>query len=132
MNITTHIDSKRRRIAIRVAGRVGAESAYGILHHTIVEAYGNDCRELILDLRQADFVPSAALFRLHSLLQMFKTVILHKEVQITILFSTDKAEQWMHLDKAVDFAGINVRFFTNQMAARHFLGTKEELFAAVR
>jgi hypothetical protein len=131
MNITNHIDSERQRLEIRVTGQIGAENACGIIQHAIVEAYGSNYRELALDLRQAGFDHSTALFRLHSLLQLFKAIILQKDLRVTVLFNVDNAEQWMYLDKAEEFDGITMRYFTNREAALHFLGNGEAISAAV-
>ena len=124
MHITHQIDDEQQRIEIRVAGRIGAENACGIIQHAIVETYGNAYRELVLDLRQAWFDTSDQLFRLHWLLQMFKKVILQKDLRITVLFQLDEHEQWMCLDKAVDFDGLTLRYFTNRDAALQFLGRR--------
>ena len=121
MQLINSIDESGQRIKIKVAGRIGAESARSIIQHAIVEAYGNTYRELVLDLRQAWFDSTDQIFRLHSLLQMFKKVIMQKEMRITVLFSLDEGEQWMHLVKADDFDGITLRYFTNREAALHFL-----------
>jgi hypothetical protein len=131
MNITNHIDTVRQRLEIRVAGRIGAENACGIIQHAIVEAYGSNYREVALDLRQASLDHSTSLFRLHSLLQLFKAIILQKDLRVTVLFSMDNAEQWMYLDKAEEFDGITMRYFTNREAALHFLGKDEEISTAV-
>jgi hypothetical protein len=131
MQITNHIDSTCQRFEIRVAGKISADNALGIIQHAIVEAYGGDYRELVLDLRQARFDHSATLFRLHSLLQTFKLIILQKNLRITVLFSMDDAEHWMYLDKAEEFEGINMRYFTNREAALHFFGVNEESSTAV-
>ncbi|MGD9946969.1 MAG: hypothetical protein AB7U29_00660 [Desulfobulbus sp.] len=131
MQLNNSIDKSGQRIEIQVAGRIGAENACGIIQHAIVEAYGNSYRELVLDLRQAWFDTTDQVFRLHSLLQMFKKVILQKELRITVLFHQDEGEQWMHLGKADDFDGITLRYFTNRDAALHFLDRKNHLSVAV-
>ncbi len=131
MNITNHIDSEHQRLEIRVAGRIGNENACGIIQHAIVEAYGSNYRELVLDLRQASLDHSTSLFRLHSLLQLFKAIILQKDLRVTVLFSVGNAEQWMYLDKAEEFDGINMRYFTQRESALHFLGRDEEMCASV-
>ena len=131
MNITNHIDSEHQRLEIRVAGRIGNENACGIIQHAIVEAYGSNYREVALDLRQASFAPSTSLFRLHSLLQLFKAIILQKDLRVTVLFSVGNAEQWVYLDKAEEFDGINMRCFTKRESALHFLGRDEEVCASV-
>jgi hypothetical protein len=131
MNITNHIDSEHQRLEIRVAGRIGNENACGIIQHAIVEAYGSNYREVALDLRQASFDHSTSLFRLHSLLQLFKAIILQKDLRVTVLFSVGNAEQCMYLDKAEEFDGINMRYFTKRESALHFLGRDEEVCASV-
>ena len=131
MNITTHNDSEHQRLEIRVAGRIGNENACGIIQHAIVEAYGSNYREVALDLRQASFDHSTSLFRLHSLLQLFKAIIMQKDLRVTVLFSMGNAEQWMYLDKAEEFDGITMRYFTNREAALYFLGKDEERCASV-
>jgi len=126
MLITNYIDAQQQQLEIQVVGRIDAANACGVIQHAIVEAYGSEYRRLVLDLRQADFDHSTALFRLHSLLQVFKSVILHKGVRITVLFSLENTEQWMSLDKAEEFDGITMRYFTNREAALHFLGTEDK------
>lgn len=131
MQISNRIDESGQRIEIQVAGRIGAENAYGIIQHAIVEAYGNTYGELVLDLRQAWLDTTGQIFHLHSLLQMFKKVILQKELRITVLFRQDEDEQWMYLDKAGDFDGITLRYFTSREDALLFLGRKGNLSATV-
>ncbi|MDD2463841.1 MAG: hypothetical protein PHI97_07560 [Desulfobulbus sp.] len=131
MQLFNAIDESGQRLEIQVAGRIGAENACGIIQHAIVEAYGNTYRELVLDLRRAWFDSTDQIFRLHSLLQMFKKVILQRELRITVLFYQDEGEQWMHLDKAEDFDGITLRYFTNREAALLFLGRSSPRPAAV-
>lgn len=126
MNVTSHIDNLGRKLEIRVGGRIDADNACGIIQHAIVEAYGSEFRELVLDLRRAEFDHTASLFRLHSLLQVFKSVILQKELRVTVLFGSDEAEQWVSLDKAAEFDGITMRYFTNREAALHFLGQDDQ------
>ena len=130
MLITNHIDAGQQQLEIRVVGRIDAANACGVIQHAIVEAYGSDYRRMVLDLRRADFDHSASLFRLHSLLQVFQSLILHKGVRITVLFSLEYTEQWMSLDKAEEFDGITMRYFTNREAAVHFLGKEDEKLAA--
>ena len=132
MNATSHIDNLGRKLEIRVGGRIGADNACGIIQHAIVEAYGSEFRELVLDLRGAEFDHTASLFRLHSLLQVFKSVILQKELRVTVLFGSDEAEQWVSLDKAAEFDGITMRYFTNREAALHFLGQDQLVSTAVQ
>ena len=132
MNVTSHIDNLGRKLEIRVGGRIDADNACGIIQHAIVEAYGSEFRELVLDLRGAEFDHKASLFRLHSLLQVFKSVILQKELRVTVLFGWDEAEQWVSLDKAAEFDGITMRYFTNREAALHFLGQDQLVSTAVQ
>lgn len=132
MTITNHIDTHQQRIEIRVAEHISAESAFGIIQHAIVEAYGSQQRELVLDLRAASFDPAASLFRLHSLLQSFKSVILQKALRVIVLFASGDAEQWMSLDRAEDFDGITLRYFTDREAACRFLGSARPLSPACR
>lgn len=132
MNVTSHIDNLGRKLEIRVGGRIGADNACGIIQHAIVEAYGSEFRELVLDLHGAEFDHTASLFRLHSLLQVFKSVILQKELRVTVLFGSDEAEQWVSLDKAAEFDGITMRYFTNREAALHFLGQDQLVSTAVQ
>lgn len=127
MQISNRIDDSGQRIEIQVVGRIGTENAYGIIQHAIVEAYGNTYGELVLDLRQAWLDTTGQIFHLHSLLLMFKKVILQKELRITVLFQQDEGEQWMSLDKAVDFDGITLRYFTSREDALHFLGREDSL-----
>jgi hypothetical protein len=122
MKITTTIDNDRQRIEILVSGTITAENTFGIIQYAIVESLSNNYRELTLDLRGARFDHATSMFRLHTLLQFFKSVILQKELQVTILFKKDSTEQWMQFGKAAECAGINMRSFINRQAGSHFPG----------
>lgn len=117
MEITKRIDNVQQLIEIQVSGEVIGEGSQQIIQQAIVEAYDSDYREMVLDLRKVSFDPSTSLFRLHSLLQIFKSVILQKELRVAVLFNTGNATQWMYLDKAVGFDGITMRYFTDRKAA---------------
>lgn len=121
MTIDKHADKDRHLIEIRVTGEVNGEGGYGIFQHAIVEAHDAQCRELILDLRQASLGRSPHLFRLQSLIQIFKTVILRKDIRVTVLVSTDASEQWTSMDRAAEFDGITLRSCTSRQAAHRYL-----------
>ncbi len=117
MKITKRIDNEKQLIEIKVSGNVSENGSRNIIQSAIVEAYGSDYREMVLDLQEVNFDPSTALFRLHCLLQVFKSVILQKELRVAILFKTGDDTQWMYLNKAEEFEGITLRYFTDRKAA---------------
>ena len=121
MKITNRISENQERLEIVVTGDISQENACGIVQYAITEVYDQDFKEMILDMRKACFPFPIALFRLHSLMQIFKYVILKKELRVTILFHNDYTEPWMHLDKAPEFEGINMKYFTSRQAALQFL-----------
>ena len=123
MKITNRITDNQERIEITVAGHISQENACGIIQYAISEVLGQPFKELVLDLRKALFPFPMALFRLHSLMQIFKNVVLQNELRVTILFHNGNTEQWMYLDKASEFDGINMKYFTSKKAALQFLST---------
>lgn len=123
MKITNRISENQECLKIVVTGDISQENACGIVQYAITEVYEQDFKEMVLDMRKAFFPFPVALFRLHSLMQIFKHVILKKELRVTILFHNDNTEQWMYLDKASEFEGINMKYFTSRQTALQFLGT---------
>jgi hypothetical protein len=132
MKITNCIDNQGQRIEIRVAGQIGAENICGIIQHAIVEAYCNTFEELVLDLRQAKLDTPEQFCRLQSLLEMFRKVILQKDLRITVLFRQGEGDQLVHLNKAADFDGITLRSFINRDASIHFFGRDTRLLSTVQ
>lgn len=132
MKVTNRITDNQERIEITVAGHISQENACGIIQYAISEVLGQPFKELVLDLRKALFPFPMALFRLHSLMQIFKNVVLQNELRVTILFHNGNTEQWMYLDKASEFDGINMKYFTSPKAAMQFLSTDRHAeFASV-
>ncbi len=117
MNITHRINNEQQLIEIQFSGHVNGESAHKIIQRAMVKVHGSDFREVVLDLQKVVFEDAGSMFRLHSLVQVFKSILLQKELRVTILFKVEDDARWMFLEKAAEFEGINMRYFTNRKAA---------------
>ena len=114
MQITNHIDPGQQRIEISVSGPVTQDNACGLIQYAIAELEGNRYREAMLDLRHVSANHPITLFRLHALMQVFKGIIMRKNMHLAILFNEENREQWIFLDRAANCDGINMKYFTNR------------------
>lgn len=65
----------------------------------MVKVYAGDFQEVVLDLRKVTFEKSSSMFRLHSLIEVFKSVLLQKKLQVTITFDMEDGARWMFFKK---------------------------------
>ncbi|ADW19146.1 hypothetical protein Despr_3013 [Desulfobulbus propionicus DSM 2032] len=125
MHISNHIDRKRHHITIEVSGRIDAHAVHPLIQYAILETYGQSYREMVLDLRRAEFDHWASMSRLRSLLQVFKSVIVQQELRVTVLFCLDDPAPSKPLDGTSELEGVTIRYCNNHRAAGHFLVTDE-------
>ena len=123
MNIKTHSPVGKNRIEITVSGPVNQENAKGIIHRALFETSGSKCDELILDLRKADLESNVPSLQLHTLLQIFRSIVLRDHVQLMLLMPRGGDEQWTRITKAKEFDGVNMQVFNSRETAQHYLGT---------
>jgi len=117
VNITHHIKHAQRLIEIQFSGYDNEESAHKIIQRAMVKVHGSDVQEVLLDLRNVTFKNPSSMLRLHSVIKVFKSILMQKELLVTIMFNTEDGARWLFLEKATEFEGINVRCFTNRKAA---------------
>lgn|GEM_PF-3368118 len=117
MKIVHQINNEQQLIEIQFYGHAREESAHKIIQRAMVKVYGGDFQEVVLDLRKVTFEKSSSTFRLHSLVEVFKSVLLQKELQVTLMFDNEDGARWMFFKKAAEFDGITMRYFTNRKAA---------------
>ena len=118
MQITNHLAPEQQQIVITVTGPITQDNACSLIQYALTELENNAYREATLDLRGVSTLHPIALFRLHSLLQVFNELLLRRNIHLSILFNEEDREQWIFLDKAVNCEGINLKCFTNRQAIR--------------
>lgn len=111
------INNEQQLIEIQFSGHVNGERAHKIIQRAMVKVHGSDFQEVVLDLRNVIFENSTSMFRLHSMVQVFKSILLQKALRVTIIFNEEDGARWMFLEKATEFEGINMRYFTDRKAA---------------
>lgn len=117
MKITHHIKHEQGLIEIQFSGHVNEESAHKIIQRAMVKVHGSDFQEVVLDLCKVTFENPSSMLRLHSVIKVFKSVLMQKELLVTIMFNTEDGARWLFLERAAEFEGINMRCFTNRKAA---------------
>lgn len=117
MKIVHQINNELQLVKIMFYGHAREESAHKIIQRAMVKVFGGDFQEVVLDLRKVIFEKSSSTFRLHSLVEVFKSVLLQKELQVTIMFDLEDGARWMFFEKVAKFDGITMRYFTNRKAA---------------